>query len=36
MKTHIRVLLVFVLSAAFGLAPDSRPFAQIDPLVSWK
>jgi phosphoglycolate phosphatase-like HAD superfamily hydrolase len=35
MKTHIRVLLVFALSAAFGLAPDSRPFAQIDPLVSW-
>ena len=35
MKFHIRVLLVFVLSAAFGLAPDGRPFAQTDPLVSW-
>jgi phosphoglycolate phosphatase-like HAD superfamily hydrolase len=35
MKFDIRALLVFVLSAAFGLAPDGRPFAQIDPLVSW-
>jgi len=35
MKSHVRVLLAFVLATAFGLAPDSRALAQTDPLVSW-
>ena len=35
MKSHVRVLLAFVLATAFGLAPDSQALAQTDPLVSW-
>jgi phosphoglycolate phosphatase-like HAD superfamily hydrolase len=35
MKSHVRVLLAFVLATAFGLVPDSRALAQTDPLVSW-
>jgi phosphoglycolate phosphatase-like HAD superfamily hydrolase len=35
MKSHVRVLLAFVLAAKVGLAPSPQAFAQTDPLASW-
>jgi hypothetical protein len=35
MEVHVRILFVFVLAAAVGLAPSTQGIAQTDPLASW-
>jgi hypothetical protein len=35
MKVHVRILFVFVLATAVGLAPSTRAIAQTDLLASW-
>jgi len=35
MKVHVRILFVFVLATAVGLAPSTQSLAQTDPLASW-
>jgi phosphoglycolate phosphatase-like HAD superfamily hydrolase len=35
MEVHLRVLFVFVLATAVGLASSTQGFAQTDPLASW-